>query len=179
MRYRSKREFLDDITAERDALLELVYEIPESRRTEPGVWGDAWTVCDLLAHLAEWHRMFLRWFREGSQGGRPEMPAPGFRWNETPRLNRAIWAEHRERPFSDVEADFLSTHQQIFDILTGLSERELLEPGRFQWTGKNPLSTYAGANTASHYRFGRKVLRRWIRGSAPPPGVQDQSVPSS
>ncbi|MBZ0171777.1 MAG: ClbS/DfsB family four-helix bundle protein, partial [Phycisphaerales bacterium] len=41
------------------------------------------------------------------------------------------------------------------------SEAELLEPGRFAWTGRYPLTTYLGANTASHYAAGSKILRRY------------------
>jgi hypothetical protein len=48
-------------------------------------------------------------------------------------------------------------------LARGLPERELLEPGRFAWTGKNPLTTYLGANTASHYRTATKILKRWLR----------------
>jgi len=36
----------------------------------------------------------------------------------------------------------------------------LLRPGHFAWTGRNPLATYLGANSASHYRFATKVLTR-------------------
>jgi hypothetical protein len=34
---------------------------------------------------------------------------------------------------------------------------------RFAWTGKNPLTTYLGANTCSHYRTATKILKRWLR----------------
>ena len=165
MRYRSKRDLLESITTEHDALRELLRDIPKARQNEPGVWGDGWTVRDLVAHLAEWHVMFLRWFQEGQRGGTPAMPAPGFKWNETPRLNRAIWEKHRRRSFRIVEAEFTTTYEEIVGLLAGLSEAEIFESGRFAWTGKNPLVTYVGPNTASHYRFARKVLKRWHRGS--------------
>lgn len=94
------------------------------------------------------------------------MPAPGYKWNETPRLNRAIQAKHRLRPLRQVRGDFDATYDRVLEMARELSERQLLEPGHFAWTGKNPIVTYLGANTASHYRFAMKVLRRWLRGSA-------------
>lgn len=166
MRYESKTDLLDQVLREREALKALIDSIPSSRRAEPGAWGDGWTVGDLLAHLAEWHRMFLGWFREGLGGAQPELPAPGYKWNETPRLNHDIWAKYKEAPFSNVLEDFNATFEDVHQLLQGLSEAELLEPGHFDWTGKNALVTYAGANTASHYRFAQKVLKRWLRNSS-------------
>ena len=56
MRYTSKEHLVDDIRTEHDRLWELFREVPESRYREAGVWGDGWTVHDLVAHLAEWQR---------------------------------------------------------------------------------------------------------------------------
>jgi hypothetical protein len=107
--------------------------------------------------------MFLRWYREGLEGREPDMPAPGFKWNETPRLNREIWAKHKDRSWEDVRTEFDRTYQEIVALVENLSEEQLLEPGHFGWTGNKPLTTYLGPNTASHYRFGTKVLKRWTR----------------
>lgn len=163
MRYRSKAEFLHDVDAEYQALRNLLQGIPSSRYAEPGVWGDGWSVVDLVAHFAECHAMFLRRFREGQLGETPQMPAPGYKWNQTPPLNRDIRAKHRGRSFAAIDADFTSSYAAIVRLLKSLSETELLESGQFRWTGKNPLLTYAGPNTASHYRFAQKVLSRWLK----------------
>jgi len=163
MRYLSKPELLEDIVKEHDTLRDLLRSLPESRFSEPDVWGSGWTVGDLVAHLAEWHRMFLRWFREGEGGGQPALPAPGYKWNETPRLNRDIWEKHREREFPVVDAEFEATYQEILELLARLPEPAIFEPGHFPWTGKNALVTYVGANTASHYRFAQKAVKRLER----------------
>lgn len=165
MRYGSKAELLSDIEREHDALLALLADIPADRYGEAGVWGDDWSVHDLLAHLAEWHTLFLRWHDVGLSGAPAQMPAPGYKWNETPRLNRAIQAKHRLRPLAEVRADFAATYEEILGLARALSEDQLLRPGHFTWTGKNPLVVYLGANTASHYRFAKKVLRRWLKDS--------------
>lgn len=164
MRYESKSAFLRDIRSEHDALCALLKEIPESRYGESGVWGDGWTIVDLVAHLAEWQRMFLDWYREGLEGAKPQIPAPGYKYREIPALNRAIWAKYRTFRFAEVQKDFESGYREILDLVQKLPPSSLLKPGKFAWTGKNPLTTYLGANTASHYRFAIKVLRRWLRG---------------
>jgi hypothetical protein len=53
MRYGTKPELLEDIVKEYDTLRDLLRSLPESRFSEPNVWGSGWTVGDLVAHLAE------------------------------------------------------------------------------------------------------------------------------
>jgi hypothetical protein len=163
MKYATKAALLEDIAGAYDALEQRVDDVPESRRDEPGVWGEDWTVTDLIAHLAEWHRMLLRWYREGAAGRRPDMPAPGYTWNQTPQLNRDIQARHAGRPWAEVWAEFQGTHARVVDLVESLGESELLETGHFAWTRKSSLSTYIGPNTASHYRFAVRVLKRWLK----------------
>ena len=163
MRYESKQALLDDIRAEHDVLCARLQDIPKKHWHESGVWGDDWTLSDLVAHLAEWQQMFLGWYTDGLLGATPEMPARGYRWSETPRLNRAIWEKHRSRSPEAVRADFDAGYRRIVQIVEALSPEQLLESGHFEWTGKHTLTTYIGANTASHYRFAIKVMKRWLK----------------
>lgn len=163
MKYGSKKALLDDIRKEHDALSSRLSEIPKARWQEPGVWGDEWSLSDLVAHLAEWHHLFLNWYEAGLRGVKPEMPAPGYKWNETPKLNQAIFRKHRSRPAAALQAEFESGYQRILQIADSLSSAQLLKPGHFEWTGKHPLSAYIAPNTASHYRFAIKATKRWLR----------------
>ena len=160
MKYASKQELLSAIRGEHDRLMALVGELDAAELVQGGVWGDGWSVKDLLAHLGAWHRLFLRWYEEGAAGRTPAMPAPGFKWNETPRLNRSLWQRHERARWSEVLTFFEETYAEVLELVESLDEGELLEPGRFPWTGKHPLTTYLGPNTASHYRFAIKVLKR-------------------
>ena len=166
MRYASKRELLESIENEHRTLIELLATIPEQRYREGGVWGDGWTIDDLLAHLTEWEQMFLTWHRDGCAGRSPVMPAPGYKWGETPALNRAIQARHHSKSTAEIRRAFEQSYTEILALTTSLSEEALLAPGHFPWTKAYPLTTYLGANSASHYRFATKVLKRWLRSVA-------------
>jgi hypothetical protein len=107
--------------------------------------------------------MFLGWYGQGLEGAMPEMPARGYKWSQTPKLNRAIWRKHRLRSRTAVVAAFESGYRRIVRLGEALSAEQLLAPGHFRWTGKHPLATYLGPNTASHYRFAMKVIRRWLK----------------
>jgi hypothetical protein len=168
MKYESKQALMDDIRMEHDSLCARLAEIPKARWQERGVWGDGWTLSDLVAHLAEWQHMFLGWFEDGLRRATPELPAPGYKWSQTARLNRAIWEKHRSRSQAAVRADFDSGYRRIVQIVEALSPAQLLQSGHFEWTGKHPLTTYLGANSASHYRFAIKVIKRWLKQAARP-----------
>jgi len=166
MRYTTKAALVEDIHREHDRLLELLDEIATTRFRESGVWGDDWTLTDLVAHLAEWQTMFLGWYDAGRRGESVALPAPGYKWSETPRLNRAIWAKHRGRSTRAVRAEFDRGYERITSLVDTASDEELLAPGYFPWTRRNALTTYLGANTASHYRFACQVIARWLRHQA-------------
>lgn len=163
MRYSSKADLIDDIEREHRALVELVDSLPPARLKEPGVWGDDWTVHDLLAHLTEWEQMLLSWHRTGLEGGEPDLPAPGYTWREVPDLNRAIRKKHARTSTKRVREAFDASFEETFELAKSLAEAEILEPGHFTWTKKNALVTYLGANTASHYRTASKIINRWLK----------------
>ncbi len=161
----SKRDLLAAIELERgklDAVLES--EAPE-RMSEPGVVGE-WSVKDVLAHLVEWEQMALGWYWTGLRGETPEVPAPGYKWNQTPQLNRAIFEKHRDRPLEDVVAAFRASREEILGVIESLSDEDLFTSGRFAWTRKNSLGAYFVSATSSHYLWARTRIARWRRRTA-------------
>ena len=75
MKFQSKADLLEAIEREHEAFVDLVESIPSTSYARAGVWGDGWTIKDLCAHLTEWERMFLRWYRDGREGREPDVPA--------------------------------------------------------------------------------------------------------
>lgn len=163
MRYATKALLVQDIIGEHARLTALLDAIPLHTFKEPGVWGDDWSVHDLVAHLAEWQKLFLGWHAAGLAGETPDMPARGYKWSETPRLNHDLRERNRAEHPSHALREFSQSHDRTLALAESLSEAQLLEAGHFTWTGRNPLVTYLSANTASHYRFAQRVLRRWLR----------------
>lgn len=163
MKFSSKNDLLERISQEHKVLVELVDSIPKREQTSAGVWGDDWTVKDLLAHLTEWEQMFLGWYRTGKRGQEPNLPAEGYKWNQTPALNQAIWAKHSKSSGAKVRRQFDASFEEIYSLAKKLTQKELLTPGHFPWTKKHPLTTYLGANTCSHYRVATKILKRWLK----------------
>jgi hypothetical protein len=164
MRFTTKQELVERIEKEHQAFVDLATSIPKIRYREEGVWGDGWTIKDLFAHLTEWEQMFLSWHRAGRDGGNPVLPAPGFKWNQTPELNRAIWRKHHQRPVQKILADFETSFKEVLSVAREISPEELFTPGHFAWTKQTLLATYLAANTSSHYHTASKYLKHWLKG---------------
>ena len=163
MKFQSKAELVAAIEREHDAFVALVDAQSPRSRTQAAVWGDDWTIKDLCAHLTEWEQMFLGWYRAGLEGREPALPAEGYKWNETPRLNEDIWRRHKRASWRHVREAFDTSYEEILSLARQLDESALLTPGTYPWTKKLPLMTYLAANTSSHYRTATKLVRRWLR----------------
>ena len=163
MKFSSKKELLEDIRTEHEKLMTLAGSIPQKRYKEEGVWGDDWTIKDLFAHLTEWHEMFLGWHRQGLAGEEPAMPAPGYKWGQTPALNRAIQQKHKNESWKKVRAEFDQSYEEVLSLTRKLTEKQLLTPGYFAWTKKHPVTAYLAPNTRMHYRTAAKILKRWLK----------------
>jgi hypothetical protein len=127
--------------------------------TVPGIVGE-WSVKDVLAHLIEWEQMVLSWYAAGLRGEIPELPAPGFKWNQTPALNHKIFEKYKDRSLSEVQAQFETSHREIFGVIQGLSNEALFTASQSAWTKKNTLGTYFVSATSSHYLWARKEIRK-------------------
>lgn len=158
----SKTDLLAAIEKERDALENYLETLTPEQITVPGIVGE-WSVKDVLAHLIEWEQMVLSWHAAGLHGKTPELPAPGFKWSQTPALNLQIYEKHKDRPLAEVLAQFRASHQEILGVIQGLTNEELFTAGQFAWTKKNTLGTYFVSATSSHYLWARKEIRKGMR----------------
>ena len=104
--------------------------------------------------------MCLGWYRAGLQGETPQLPAPGFKWNQISELNQKIYQEHQDDPLEEVLDFFQHSSREILSLVQELSDQQLFSPGQFAWTQKNALGTYLVSNTSSHYAWARKEIRK-------------------
>jgi hypothetical protein len=158
----SKAELLTAIEKERGALEELLESLSSEDMIEPGVVGE-WSVKDVLAHLTEWEQMVLGWYRAGLRGQMPELPAPGYKWNQTPQLNQKIYKKHRDRALEQVLREFQDSHEEILDVIHDLSNDDLFTAGKYAWTRRNTMGTYFVSATSSHYLWARKEIRKGLK----------------
>jgi len=141
-------------------LCQLLAEIPEKQKSEPGANGE-WAVKDIVAHLVEWHNLMLGWYETGVQGEPVDLPAPGYKWSETPALNQRIFEKYKAVDADESEQLFTDSHQRVMSLINQLREEEINIPGTYAWTGKLPLFSYLKPCTAGHYRWAYGLIRKW------------------
>ena len=159
-----KRDLLEEIHREREALDAVLKRIPKRLMTRPGVTRGGWSVKDILAHLVEWQAMNLLWYAKGLRGEKVDMPAPGYTLRELPRLNQMIFRKHHRRSLTSVLEDYNQYHERVLGLIASLSDGELTTLGHYSWTGPSwTLSDYLRASTSAHYLWARTRIGRWWR----------------
>ena len=161
-RPKTKDELLTQSQANYDALLALIAPLSQSDLSAPGVNGQ-WSVKDVLAHLYAWHTMFFIWYEEGMAGGKAEMPAPGFKWSDTPALNEQIYQQHKDKNYDQVSADLGASHARMMKILQSHTDEELFTKKRYKWTGSTSVGSYAVSATSSHYQWAIDLIKKWFK----------------
>ncbi len=160
----ARRELLQEIKAEREALGTLLKQIKPRQMVVPGVTPGGWSVKDILAHVLGWQRKVLEWHQAEQRGETPAVPAPGLTWADLKRFNEMIYQEHRHRSLKAVLQDYEVFHHRMIALIDATPDEDLVAVGRFKWMGPTwALSDYCRAETASHYRWARKWIRRWKR----------------
>lgn len=160
----SRYELLDEIDAEYARLVDLVGLVPRELWVSSRVNSAGWSLKDVLAHIADWAERCDSWCGLDDALDSMTPPAPGFKWNETRELNKAIYEKRRGHALPRVLRDFNAGHAALRRRASTLNEADLLTVGRFAWCGPTwSVAKHIRANTASHYRWACKHFNLALR----------------
>lgn len=126
---------------------------------------DDWTVKDLLAVRAWWTESVIDWIEAGRRGEAPVLPARGYRWKETPRLNADVVERARRESYRSIRTRLERGFVRAMHVIDSLDDDELLGVGVFAWAGNYPVSRWISINTARQYTTARAFVRRALRES--------------
>ncbi|MBD3334744.1 MAG: ClbS/DfsB family four-helix bundle protein [Candidatus Eisenbacteria bacterium] len=121
---------------------------------------DDWTVKDLLAVRLWWTVRVVDWIEIGRRGGRLHLPAKGYTWRETPRLNEDIVRAARGTSYESIRQRLARSVERVLGAIDILDDVELLEAGVYAWAGKWPLARWISMNTSRQYATARSFIRR-------------------
>ncbi len=111
----------------------------------------------------DWEQRFIGWYQAGVRGEVPETPAPGIGWNQLDLLNQRIYEKYCDRPIENVLREFNASYSQILAIVEEIPEEEMFAVGRYSWLGENSMVEVILANTANHYRWAKRHIRKWLK----------------
>jgi hypothetical protein len=159
-KYKSKKQLLDEIKIEKSKLDNLISLLDKDKALLPGAC-DKWSVKDIICHLAEWQNMVISWYMDGLQNITPEVPGRGFKWNQLPLLNDAIYEQYKNFSYNEALKFFARTQNQIMSIINETDEEALLKPGLQPWMARNTLIAYLGSCTSSHYKWASGLIKKF------------------
>jgi len=158
----SLRELMTNIESERSQLMATLNRLTGEQMLHPGVVG-AWSVKDILAHIAMWYARAVTLLFQAERG-RPL---------ELPRSNASDWADvntqeyrsQKDRPLSRVLDDFDAAHRQLLRRLEAWrDEAALFDARRYPLLRGRSLAEvvwdYTGAHSAEH----RAQIEAWLAG---------------
>ena len=161
-RPQTKQEIYEAIKVERKKLNSALGKLSDDQMEMPGAC-EKWSVKDILSHLTDWEQRGIRWYRAGLRGEVPKTPDDNFNWRQLPALNHEIYLKHKDLSLEKVCKNYQESFDEMMAAIDGMTEEELFTPEFYKWTGNGLLRDYVNANTASHYRWASKLIRRFTR----------------
>jgi hypothetical protein len=154
-----RAELLTELDSENEGWERLLAEIGEDRMEEPGVAG-AWSIKDIVAHLAAWRRRTVGRL-EAVARAQPE-PAP--QWpadlHEDDEINSWFHARDRAKSVREVLAESRRVFQQLRTAIEKLPQEALDDPARLPWMQGTPLS---GPTLFGHFHDEHEAdMRAWL-----------------
>lgn len=154
----NKNELLQTIHKCRDEI-EACWEgaTEEQMTARPGPQAD-WSVKDLIAHLTFWEQDVLTSLGNSALGTTPD-------WNaDTDAVNARVFEANKDRPLTDIQADFRRSLEQICDLVGGFSDADLTDTERLKLGDGTALWQYIADETYEHYRDDHLPdVRAWAR----------------
>ncbi len=126
-----------------------------------------WLTKDVITHLRTWQQRSLARLEAGLRDRPPEFPQwiPGVNAEDdaaTDQVNDWIYRANRQRPWPEVHQDWHAGYLRLIELAQGISERDLLDPGRFSWMGGVPLAFVLLA-TYDHHQEHLEKLQAWLK----------------
>jgi hypothetical protein len=161
---KSRRELVTLVTTSFSKLRTVLEEAGPRSADSPCV--DNWSVKDLLAVRAWWTEDVVKRIEAGRHGESWPFPAPGYKWNETPRLNNDLVRAAQNQSYQSIRARLENGFSRVLSTIDSLSDRELLKVGVFPWADKWPVSRWISINTARQYTTACSFIRKALRNRA-------------
>jgi hypothetical protein len=142
-----KAELIAQLNSENQDWEALLAKIGEDRMDEPGV-GGAWSIKDIVAHLAAWRRRTVGRL-EAVANGQPE---PAHEWpadlHEDDEINAWFHERDRDKSVHETLAESRRVFEQLRSAIEKLPEDALGDPARFPWMEGTPIT---GATLFGHF----------------------------
>ena len=161
----TKQELYQAINLEREKLNQALTQLTDEQMELAGAC-EKWSVKDILSHLVDWEQRCLRWYRAGLEDEVPKTPDENYNWRQLPELNHEIYLKYKDLCLEEVRENFQASFTEMMTTIDGMTGEELFTPHFYDWTANSKLLGYVNANTAAHYRWATRLIKKFTRNLA-------------
>ena len=155
-----KSALLETIRTQRATFESLFAGLTDSQMATPGVEA-AWSIKDLLAHIAAWERLATDRLHAALTGDPLNFPLiQGDA--DADQFNAEVYAQHKDQPLPEVQREYQEAHNAFMAQIESLDEEFLPKPLPFDWAGKLTAQVMISANTHWHYAEHAEALEKWL-----------------
>lgn len=167
-RPQTKDELLSQAETNYQKLTKLIESLPIDKQlgTFPFEGRDR-QIRDVLAHLYEWHQLFLHWVEKNQAGTLTAFLPEPYNWKTYPDMNQEFWQKHQETSLEEIKELLANSHQACLATIEIFSNEELFTKKYFNWTGTTSLGSYGVSATSSHYDWALKIIRKYKKSILP------------
>ncbi len=141
-----KKQMLKMLQEDFNRWEELLAGMSEEQITDPHLPSNL-SIKDVLAHLWAWQQLSVVRMEAALHNREPEYPTWPERLGPDPedegdvdQTNAWIYETYRDKPWPSVHADWRAQFLRFLELAEEIPEKDLLEPGRYEWMGRYPLS---------------------------------------
>jgi hypothetical protein len=147
-----KSDVLNCISAGYDQIETLVASLTEAQLTESPAGG--WSIKDHLVHLTAWERLLLHRVQGHAEREHEVLrldPAAYAALSDWDSINAIIYQRGRDRPLTDVLAEFRDVSREVVTAVEHATDDELARPWPPDEPGAPPLIANVAGNTYEHF----------------------------
>jgi hypothetical protein len=144
-----KEELLNQAAREFNAFQQAIHGLNEDQLTE--VWLGTWSVREIVAHMASWHREMGPALQRLARGEKPI--ADGVSYEDVDTWNARFVAAKKDWPLEEILLELDRSHEYFMHVADTVPE-ERVQPGK-------TAHRIIDANSAHHYQEHGDQIRAW------------------
>ena len=158
----NKEQLISFAQNEYTKLMDLISKLNEKQRDSEYIFDNR-TTKDIVAHLYAWQLLELNWYKEGMKGNKPDIPAKGYTFKDSPALNEKLYQEYKNIKWKELFDKFKISHNSLLKIIESHTNDELYTKKKYIWTGSTDMAVYFRSALSSHYVWAQGLIKKHFK----------------
>ncbi len=158
----NKEQLISFAQNEYTKLMDLISKLNEKQRDSEYIFDNR-TTKDIVAHLYAWQLLELNWYKEGMKGNKPDIPAKGYTFKDSPALNEKLYQEYKNIKWEELFDKFKISHNSLLKIIESHTNDELYTKKKYIWTGSTDMAVYFRSALSSHYVWAQGLIKKHFK----------------